>query len=301
MHVSTVSRVLNGDPGLSVRPETIERILSYRARTQGYRPNALARALKQRPDRRGRVRRPAAAQPDLGPAAARRAAAGPRARLRRHDHGGADRGPQAAGRLPVPGRGKPRRRAAAGHLAAAARARMPACTRCRTSTSTGADPIPATTLSWTRQARSGCSLDHVASLGHRSMVVIDGPGDVDTVHRRVNAARRPARPAACRSVRHAPATEEGGWDAMTRLLRRGRDPDGLRRRQHQPAVRRAGRAARRGRVGTRRCVGGELRRGRVPGLPGGPGHQRVHAAGRTRRCRRRRARSPGSRAARRPT
>jgi hypothetical protein len=47
VHVSTVSRVLNGDPALSIRPETYERVLSA-ARAQGYRPNALARALKQR-------------------------------------------------------------------------------------------------------------------------------------------------------------------------------------------------------------------------------------------------------------
>ena len=47
VHVSTVSRVLNGDPALSIRPETYERILST-ARQQGYRPNALARALKRR-------------------------------------------------------------------------------------------------------------------------------------------------------------------------------------------------------------------------------------------------------------
>src|SRR5215472_2307022 len=50
VHVSTVSRVLNGDPGLSIRPETIDRILTI-ARAQGYRPNALARALKR--DRTG--------------------------------------------------------------------------------------------------------------------------------------------------------------------------------------------------------------------------------------------------------
>src|SRR5450631_1727304 len=47
VHVSTVSRVLNGDPALSIRPETYERILST-AHAQGYRPNALARALKRR-------------------------------------------------------------------------------------------------------------------------------------------------------------------------------------------------------------------------------------------------------------
>jgi DNA-binding LacI/PurR family transcriptional regulator len=47
VHVSTVSRVLNGDPAQSIRPEIYDRILST-ARTQGYRPNALARALKRR-------------------------------------------------------------------------------------------------------------------------------------------------------------------------------------------------------------------------------------------------------------
>src|SRR5580692_4929389 len=46
VHVSTVSRVLNGDPAQSVKPETYERILQA-ARQQGYRPNALARALKR--------------------------------------------------------------------------------------------------------------------------------------------------------------------------------------------------------------------------------------------------------------
>jgi LacI family transcriptional regulator len=47
VHTSTVSRVLNGDPAQSVRPEVHEKIWDT-ARQQGYRPNALARALKQR-------------------------------------------------------------------------------------------------------------------------------------------------------------------------------------------------------------------------------------------------------------
>ena len=48
VHTSTVSRVLNGDPAQSVRPEVYEKIWRT-ARQQGYRPNALARALKRRP------------------------------------------------------------------------------------------------------------------------------------------------------------------------------------------------------------------------------------------------------------
>ena len=46
MHVSTVSRVLNGDPAQSIRPEVYRKILST-ARQQGLL-NALARALKRR-------------------------------------------------------------------------------------------------------------------------------------------------------------------------------------------------------------------------------------------------------------
>jgi LacI family transcriptional regulator len=47
VHTSTVSRVLNGDPAQSVRPEIYDKIWRT-ARQQGYRPNALARALKRR-------------------------------------------------------------------------------------------------------------------------------------------------------------------------------------------------------------------------------------------------------------
>jgi LacI family transcriptional regulator len=45
VHFSTVSRVLNGNTDVSIRPETRERILDV-ARQLRYRPNALARGLK---------------------------------------------------------------------------------------------------------------------------------------------------------------------------------------------------------------------------------------------------------------
>src|SRR5450755_1002531 len=78
VHVSTVSRVLNGDPALSIRPETYERILST-AHAQGYRPNALARALKRRrPEAAGRLPLPRGGEPRRWPAAGHRAP-GPRA------------------------------------------------------------------------------------------------------------------------------------------------------------------------------------------------------------------------------
>lgn len=45
VHVSTASRVLNGAAGISIRPETRERILDV-ARELAYRPNAIGRSLK---------------------------------------------------------------------------------------------------------------------------------------------------------------------------------------------------------------------------------------------------------------
>ena len=68
-------------------------------------------------------------------------------------------------------------------------------------------------------------LGHVAEFGHRSVALIDGPPDVDTVHRRVSAARRRcAASGIALTVRHAAMTEDGGWDAMTRILGRGPRP-----------------------------------------------------------------------------
>ena len=62
-------------------------------------------------------------------------------------------------------------------------------------------------------------IDHVAGLGHRSICIIDGPAYVDTVHRRVSAARRICNARGIRlRVLRAPATEEGGWDAAGKLL-----------------------------------------------------------------------------------
>jgi LacI family transcriptional regulator len=71
----------------------------------------------------------------------------------------------------------------------------------------------------------GLFVDHVAGLGHQSVVLIDGPRDVDTVHRRVTAARRRcAAKGLSVAIRHAPATEEGGYDAVSGMLRTGRLP-----------------------------------------------------------------------------
>ncbi|MFY9889455.1 MAG: LacI family DNA-binding transcriptional regulator [Streptosporangiaceae bacterium] len=220
VHVSTVSRVLNGDPGLSIRPETIERILQT-AKTQGYRPNALARALKQ--DRTGAfafvvplLRNPIWTRLQRG--ALQRAT---------------ERGyvvmimeepiddPKAPGdyRYLVE-----ESRADGLLLATALRQSGP---------DAGVHKVPhvyvnrrgpdqGNDIVMDEAGAVRLFLDHVAGLGHRSILLIDGPREVDTVHRRVTAARRYcASKGLDISIRHAPATEEGGWDIATRVLRAG--------------------------------------------------------------------------------
>ena len=249
VHTSTVSRVLNGDPAQSVRPEIYQQILTT-ARQQGYRPNALARGAEAAPDRRVRVRRPAAAQPDLGPAAARGAAAGRRARLRRHDHGGAGRRPPAAGGLPVPGRREPGRRpadrdVAAGHRARrrrsgrAARLRQPPGPAPRQQRRHGRARRGAAVHRSRRRARPPQRLHHRRPVrgGHRAPPGRRGQADLrrprDQAHRAARGGHRGGRLG--RRPEAAPQR---------------RRADGLRCRQPQPAVRGHGRAARGGR---RRC------------------------------------------------
>src|SRR5207245_4156460 len=68
-------------------------------------------------------------------------------------------------------------------------------------------------------------IDHVAGLGHRGICIIDGSAHVDTVHRRVTAARRICAARGIRlTVLHAAATEEGGWDAARKMLRAASRP-----------------------------------------------------------------------------
>jgi LacI family transcriptional regulator len=223
VHVSTVSRVLNGDPALSIRPQTLERILET-ARTQGYRPNALARALKR--DRTGAftfviplLRNPIWVRLQRG--ALRRAA---------------DRGyvvmimeePEDEPRPPGDYRYLVEESRADGLLLATA-LRVPGHAN-------GVDGVPHVYVNRRGPDRSHDVVmdeaaavrlfaEHLATLGHRGVVLIDGPKEVDTVHRRVTAMRRcGAALGLSVMVRHAPATEEAGWEVTRQLLRRGPVP-----------------------------------------------------------------------------
>jgi LacI family transcriptional regulator len=220
VHVSTVSRVLNGDPAQSVRPEIYQQILTT-ARQQGYRPNALARALKRRHTGALAFVIPLLRNPiwvRLQRGALHRAAELGYVVMIMEEPGDTPMAPDSYRYLVEESR-------ADGLLVATAR-RIP-------EHAGGLRAIPHVYVN-RRGAERGndvvmnepgavrLMLDYLASLGHRSVALIDGPPEVDTVHRRVTAARRLCAARGIRlAVRHAPATEEGGWTAMTRLLRRG--------------------------------------------------------------------------------
>src|SRR3984957_14445169 len=225
VHTSTVSRVLNGDPAQSVRPEIYEKIWRA-ARQQGYRPKALARALKRR--RTGALtfvsplrRTPIWVRLQRG-ALQRASERGYVVMIM--EEPGDDPQPPASYRYLV-------EESRADGLLLATSLRIPA----------HADggplgrltPVPHVYVNRRGPERGNdvvmdepgavrLFVDHVAGLGHRSVALIDGPSAVDTVHRRAMAARRICAGRGMQlTVLHADATEEGGWLATERLLRRG--------------------------------------------------------------------------------
>jgi DNA-binding LacI/PurR family transcriptional regulator len=219
VHVSTVSRVLNGDPALSIRPETYERVLAA-ARAQGYRPNALARALKQ--SRTGAL---AMVVPLLRNPIWTRLQRGALQQAR-------ERGYVVMimeelteePRPPGDYRYLVEESRVDGLLLATA-LRVPEHQGCMNAIPhvyvNRRGPDPGNDVIMDEAGAMQLFIDYLTGLGHERIALVDGPAEVDTVHRRVAAARRvcSARGLGL-SVRHAPASEEGGWDAAMRVLRR---------------------------------------------------------------------------------
>lgn len=223
VHVSTVSRVLNGDPGLSVRQETIDRILTA-ATAQGYRPNVLARALKQ--DRTGAfafviplLRNPIWSRLQRG--ALQRAAEAGYVVMIMEEPLEDPKPPSAYRYLVEESRADGLLLATALRQAGAGAAirDVPHVYVNRRGPDRGNDVI------MDEAGAARLFIDHVAALGHRRIALIDGPRDVDTVHRRVSAARHHATALGLSiTISHAAATEEGGWDTMTAMLTAGQLP-----------------------------------------------------------------------------
>jgi LacI family transcriptional regulator len=218
VHTSTVSRVLNGDPAQSVRPEIYQRILAV-ARQQGYRPNALARALKRR-----RVGAFAFVIPLLRNPIWVRLQRGALQRA-------AERG-YVVTIMEEPD-DDPRPPDAYRYLVEESRADgLLIATSLRIKEHTAGVPVAPHVYVNRRGPHSGNNvimdeagavrlfLDRVSELGHREVAIIDGPARVDTVYRRVAAARRMCAARGLRlTVLHTAATEDGGWEAMGRMLR----------------------------------------------------------------------------------
>ncbi len=245
VHPSTVSRVLNGGVGHSVRPETVERILAE-ARSRGYRPNALARALRQHRTgaltfvvpmvrnpiwirlQRGALLRAAErgyvvmimeepTEDPKPPGAYSYLVAESRTdglllatALRSDGRGDNDPGND--------GLGGDKRGAPADDALSA----VPHVYVNRRGPDRGNDVV------MDEAAAVRLFLGHVSALGHRSVLLIDGPRDVDTVHRRAVATRRQgAALGLAAAVTHAPATEEGGFTAIRQLLAAGPLPTAI--------------------------------------------------------------------------
>ena len=229
VHTSTVSRVLNGDPAQSVRPEIYEKIWRT-ARQQGYRPNALARALKRRHTGALAFVIPLLRNPiwvRLQRGALQRASERGYAVMIIEDEMDEAQPPATYRYLVDESR--------ADGLLLATSLRIPAHTE---GSAQGLLAVPHVYVNRRGPERGNdvvmdepaavrLFLDHVAALGHQRVALIDGPVEVDTVHRRELAARR-----ACAArnlqltVLHADVTEEGGWKATQRLLRRDTTPGG---------------------------------------------------------------------------
>jgi LacI family transcriptional regulator len=223
VHVSTVSRVLNGDPAQSVRPEIYERILST-ARQQGYRPNALARALKQRHTGALAFVIPLLRNPiwvRLQRGALQRASERGYVVMIMEEPGDNPQPPGSYRYLVEESR--------ADGLLLATSLRIPAH-------AAGVPGIPHVYVNRRGPERGNdvvmdepgamrLFLDHVGRLGHRNVALIDGPSRVDTIYRRESAARRIcARRGMQLTVLHAKGTEEDGWNATARMLRRSPFP-----------------------------------------------------------------------------
>jgi len=238
VHPSTVSRVLNGHVGHSLRPETVERIFAE-ARSRGYRPNALARALRQH--RTGAltfvvpmVRNPIWIRLQRG--ALLRAAERGYVVMIMEEPTEDPKPPGAYSYLVTESRTDGlllatalRNESRGGDKGATGSAKpdealiaVPHVYVNRRGPDKGNDVV------MDEAGAVTMFLEHVAGLGHHSVLLVDGPRDVDTVHRRAVATRRQgAALGLTTTVRHAPATEEGGFTAIREVLAAGPLPTAI--------------------------------------------------------------------------
>lgn len=226
VHPSTVSRVLSGDTNLSIRPETRDRIL-LAVDQQGYRPNALARALKQ--SRTGALamvvpllRNPIWSSIQRG---ALQAAAENDQVVMFLDE------PEDSAREPVDYQHLIEESRADGLLIATSERRTSGRQRELTVPHVYLNrrgPGHGNNVVMDEEGAMRLFVEELAALGHRRIAVIDGYKNIDTPFRRVTAVRALCRERGMHaSFEHDADTEIGGYEAALRLLARQEHPTAI--------------------------------------------------------------------------
>jgi LacI family transcriptional regulator len=227
VHVSTVSRVLNGSQTITVRPETRQRIIDT-ARRLRYRPNAIARGLKTASAGALGLLVPSLRNPvysSIIRGAFDRAWAGGMVVLLAEDTGGTS-AQQAYESLVGEGR-------IDGLLIASARPGNPILKRF------AEDLVPCVFVN-RRHRGSGCNVsmreedagriaaEHLLELGHHRLGHLSGPQRLDTARRRMQGFVDVAKAAGAEvQIEEAAFDERGGAQAMATLLTGRRPPTGV--------------------------------------------------------------------------
>jgi LacI family transcriptional regulator len=219
VHVSTVSRVINGRADVAVRPETRQRILTA-ARELQYRPNAIARGLRLATTGTLALLVPSLRNP-VNSAIVRgafdRAWERTFVLVLAEDSGESDAAEEAYERLVEEGRidGLLIQSARLGntHLDAFAQGPVPCVFIDRAHPGSGRNVTM-------RDADAGrTAAEHVLALGHRSIGHLAGPPELDTVsRRRVGFVERVEAAGCTPALVSAPLSEGGGYAAMQELL-----------------------------------------------------------------------------------
>lgn len=226
LHVSTVSRVLNGDASLSIRPETRDRIL-HAARRQGYRPNAMARGLQR--SRTGALamvipllRNPIWSSIQRG-ALQTAVDAGQVVMILEE--------PQDDVRPPTDYQYLVEESRADGLLIATAVRSGGESAKALTVPHVYLNrrgPRPGHNVVMDEEKAMRLFVEHLAALGHRRLGVVDGFKSIDTIYRRAAAVRALGPEHGVSSAfEHTSDTETGAYDATMRLLARRDVPTAL--------------------------------------------------------------------------
>jgi DNA-binding LacI/PurR family transcriptional regulator len=228
VHVSTVSRVLNGRADASVRPETRERILEAARRLQ-YRPNAIARGLRLSTTGTLGLLVPSLRNPVNSPivrGAFDRAWERNFVLVLAEDSGESDAAEDAYERLVEEGRidGLLIQSARLGnrHLEEFAHGPVPCVFMDR------AHPGSSRNVTMRDGDAGRMAAEHLLELGHNSIALLSGPAELDTVMRRqIGFLERLEVAGHTADVISAPLSETGGYAAMEELLEQECRPTGV--------------------------------------------------------------------------